>query len=531
MEKAIAYIRVSSDRQVEGNSLTTQEKRVWEHVSSNGYELEKIFVGRGESAKTDQRPELQEMLGYAKRRRGAIQVLIFPKVDRFARYTEDYFHLKRSFRALGIRVESADERFDDSPSGRFMESLLAATAQFDNDVRAERSKGGMREAVTQGRWVWGAPRGYRNIRFENRSTIEPDPTKGPLIREAFQMLASTRFRPHTVRGWLASRGVSLSRSQFHRMIYNKAYIGIIEAFGLVERAAWPFVPLISESVFYRAQTAIRKKRIPKSYQRNNPDFPLRGTLRCPEGHLLTAAWSAGRTRRYAYYRCKLCPAINIRREIADEAFLTTLRVARSKYALDSVLEEELIGAWGEDRHVRVKRIESLTAEIAKLSKLQKAIVIKTAEGVLPDELAREQLDELSRSAADKQAELAELDHEHGDIRLVLDQGTKFLDEVETVWLESDIERRKHIQRFFCPSGATVFGDQQSGTAKNGPSAGLQEPTHSSMSHVVDPTHRSPNRKPKGRKSRTWEMLGFFRRLYGEFLMDKTWAAGGDGPSI
>ena len=516
MERAIAYIRVSSDRQVDGNSLTTQEKRVLEHVSSKGYELEKIFVGKGESAKTDQRPELQEMLAYAKKRRGAIQVLIFPKVDRFARYTEDYFHLKRAFKALGIRVESADERFDDSPAGRFMESLLAATAQFDNDVRAERSKGGMREAVTQGRWVWGAPRGFRNIRNNSRATIEPDPVRGPVIREAFTMLASGRFRSHSVRSWLASRGITLSRSQFYRMIHNKAYIGIIEAFGVVERAAPPFVPLVSEAAFYRAQAALRKTRTPKTYQRDNPDFPLRGTLRCPAGHLLTAAWSAGRTRRYAYYRCKQCAAVNVRREHAEEAFLAALRATRARYKLYPLLRDELVAAWAEDRQERTKRIESLKNELAKLTQLQKAVVLKTAEGVLPDELAREQIDELRLKIAEKRSELAESEAGNEDIDRILDQGSQFLSQVEAFWSEGDVECKKHIQSFFCPSGATLLAGTQSGTVENGSRTDKGATTCALMSRVVDPMHRSPNRKPRIQKVRTGELLDFFQKLHREF---------------
>lgn len=187
MVRAIAYIRVSTDRQAtDGTSLVTQRRRVVEFTALKGYQLKKQFVEEGESAKTDNRPVLREMLAYCEQERGNIDVLVFPKIDRFARYSEDYHHLKRHLRNLGIRVESIDERFDDSPAGRFLESMLAATAQFDNDVRSERTYNGMKEAVAQGRWVWRAPVGYRNVRVDNKANIEPDPKIAPLVVEALK---------------------------------------------------------------------------------------------------------------------------------------------------------------------------------------------------------------------------------------------------------------------------------------------------------------------------------------------------------
>lgn len=40
-------------------------------------------------------------------------------------------------------------------------------------------------------------------------------------------------------------------------------------------------------------------------------------------------------------------------------------------------------------------------------------------------------------------------------------------------------------------------------------------------HFGGPMHESPNRNPRSRKSQTWEVLGFFRKLYSEFLLNKT----------
>jgi DNA invertase Pin-like site-specific DNA recombinase len=41
-----------------------------------------------------------------------------------------------------------------------MEGVLAAFAQFDNDVRSDRTRAGMRAALELGRWTFPAPLGY-----------------------------------------------------------------------------------------------------------------------------------------------------------------------------------------------------------------------------------------------------------------------------------------------------------------------------------------------------------------------------------
>jgi len=43
-----------------------------------------------------------------------------------------------------------------------MEGVLAAFAQFDNDVRSDRTRAGMRAALELGRWTFLAPLGYMN---------------------------------------------------------------------------------------------------------------------------------------------------------------------------------------------------------------------------------------------------------------------------------------------------------------------------------------------------------------------------------
>ena len=111
-QRAIAYTRVSSQRQVdEGNSLSVQKKHILEYAEKNGFEIMKFFVEQGESAKNTQRTQLQAMLRYMVENHSKIDALIIYKVDRLARNNVDYYEIKQILAELKIRLYSVIELF------------------------------------------------------------------------------------------------------------------------------------------------------------------------------------------------------------------------------------------------------------------------------------------------------------------------------------------------------------------------------------------------------------------------------------
>ena len=75
-----------------------------------------------------------------------------------------------------------------------MEGVLAAFAQFDNDVRADRTRAGMRAALEQGRWTFIPPLGYLNAPKWSGKSLAPDPDRAPLVTKL-----STISRPVDLR--------------------------------------------------------------------------------------------------------------------------------------------------------------------------------------------------------------------------------------------------------------------------------------------------------------------------------------------
>src|SRR5438093_3377596 len=309
MVGAVIYVRVSTKEQTENLSLPTQLKACEEYCGRHGFQVLARFREEGESAKTADRTELQKLLHFCRTNKGRVQFVVVFNLTRFAREKYDHFALRAHLKSLGISLRSATEPIDDTSTGKLMEGVLAAFAQFDNDVRSERTRGGMKAALELGRWTFLAPLGYLNAHRTTGRSLMPDPERAPLVRRAFQDFATGRFTKHEVRknlnalGLRTRRGRPVPSQAFDAMLRNRAYIAQIDIPDFGISTCGDFEPLISEKVFFRVQGVLDGRyEVPTPRQRNDPDFPLRGYVGCEScGKPLTASWSRGRRQYYAYY--------------------------------------------------------------------------------------------------------------------------------------------------------------------------------------------------------------------------------------
>ena len=213
--------------------------------------------------------------------------------------------LRGLLQALGISLRSATEPIDDTSTGKLMEGVLAAFAQFDNDCRSDRTRAGMKAALELGRWVFLAPLGYLNAPRAIGKSLMTDPERAPLVRRAFEEYATRGYtkeqllKQTSVWGLTNRRGRPLTSQAIGMLLRNRLYAGIVDVpeYG-VRAKRGDFQPLISEDLFYRVQ-AVLFGRVPGTtpQQRAHPDFPLRAFVSrefCGRG--LTGSWSRGRSR-------------------------------------------------------------------------------------------------------------------------------------------------------------------------------------------------------------------------------------------
>ena len=200
MVGAVIYVRVSTKEQTENLSLPTQLRACEEYCRRQGYEVLERFHEEGESAKSTDRSQLQNLLTYCRLNKGRVPFVVVFNLTRFARDKYDHFALRSHLQSLGISLRSATEPIDDTSTGKLMEGVLAAFAQFDNDCRSDRTRAGMRAALELGRWVFLAPIGYLKAFRAMGKSLMPDPERAPnraprirgVRNRAFHQAASAR---------------------------------------------------------------------------------------------------------------------------------------------------------------------------------------------------------------------------------------------------------------------------------------------------------------------------------------------------
>lgn len=474
MKKAIIYIRVSSKEQLEGSSLEVQERYCTEYALKNDYELIKVFTEKGESAKTTDRTELKSVLEFVPKNYKTLDAIIVYKIDRLARNALDHAQLRMFFNKYGVRLLSATENLEDTPVGRLMETQLAGFAQFDNEIRTERSTNGMKAAVQAGRYVWGAPLGYVNSGGRGISNLALDKPKiVDLVRKCW-MYVDTGCTLEEARREIAKEGLKISKSNFPRMFRNKVYMGVIEKFGL--SVVGNFKRIVEPELFLRVLEKLENsgKKLP-IYKKDNEDFPLRRLIICSDcGKALTASWSKGNGGKYAFYRCMYCSRKNYPRDDRntkhgfEEGLETKFIKYIQKYHYKDEVKEALIKAievnLDHRNEANKKRIRTLNNQIAELKIKGKQIAEKNFKNVISDVLAKEMLDENEEKITELTLELHKTEDTKDEVMKVVRHSLSVLEDISGIWMQVDLDIKKRFQKFLFPEGL-VYDGQKFGTNK------------------------------------------------------------------
>lgn len=402
-KKAVLYLRVSTEEQVDNFSLDTQEEICRKEAEKRGYQITEVFREEGRSAKTIiGRPILIQLLEFCRKQKHKVQAVFVYRLDRVSRITADYLAIRKKLTENGVTIISATEPTGDSPTEKLVETILAGFAQLDNDIRSERSRNGLKARYLSGMIVTGqVPLGYS---VQAGYAIKDDKTWN-LMKKAWNLMAtgskSLQEMADLMNTWglrehHGKREFNIRAQRVNVLFRNKFYLGLLTSKTYHEEVKAQHVPMITEEQFYRVQ-AILDGRNPNKVAlakrvHSNPDFPLRRIVRCKEcGTGMTGGWSKGRHAKYAYYRCGgICKGVAAKADVLEGSVIETLKeVTPKKECLDL-----FIAFLYRTYHTRLARLQKIKGqadqEIATLKALRQTLVEKNLAGVYSDEVFKEQ---------------------------------------------------------------------------------------------------------------------------------------------
>ncbi|RYY28390.1 MAG: recombinase family protein [Sphingomonadales bacterium] len=398
IERALGYVRVSTQRQAEGGiSLANQEQRLTAHYAHRGVDLVDIYRDGGLSGTTDNRPGLQALFEHAL---GAGSGITEIGVYSFSRLFRDHYlleHYRRKLKRAGIRLVAITQEVGHDAEGDLVRSVLSNFDEYQSRQTAKFTLDTMMRNAEAGFWNGAVPPfGYtseiaemRGPKAKKRLVVEP--SEALMVQQIFRMkrvgvgrgpMGYKKIVCHLNATGATLRGrkwqVSNIKDILNRSTYRGKHLyGVNDVRNGVKRPEdeWQTIEvpiIIPEAEWLEVQAGIARNAPHVTPARivSSPTM-LAGIAKCghPEcGHALTIA--TGKGGRYRYYRCSrrlrrgetVCQGTSIRDEkletiVIDAMADRLLRPERLHQLLANLLDDSSSAVRERQAHLKALRAE------------------------------------------------------------------------------------------------------------------------------------------------------------------------------
>ena len=443
---AVSYLRVSTKRQAEkggveeGFSIPAQRAANKQKAESMGAFVVKDFVDKGESARTADRPALQEMLEYIKSH--PVDYVIVHKLDRLARNRADDVEITNALTKVNVQLISTTEAFDDStPSGSLMHGVMSSVSEYYSKNLAMEVKKGMLQKVQNGGTPGKAPLGYLNLIVrddmgrENRTVIL-DEERAPLIRKAFTLYSQGDYTMERLATELATEGLTtlptakiaskpVNKSRLHRTLVNPYYCGVVQYNGTDYEGSHP--QLVDPTTWQKVQEILASHRQGER-TRTHKHF-LKSTLYCGQcyGRMYMQVPTNRTGETYYYFMCgdrhnrrNTCTQRSVQIHEVEkqlEEYYATIHLSDTdRDNLRKILIVELDKRRKEEQSSQ----GNLQGERKKILQKRRKLLEMYYADAIPPEMFKEEQDALRRALADIDLRLATLEQNYDDVKRNLD---------------------------------------------------------------------------------------------------------------
>lgn len=492
-KRGIIYCRVSSTEQVENTSLESQERNCREYAKREGIEIvSEPFIEKGESAKTANRTEFMKAINFCGNKKNKVTHFIVYKLDRFARNQNDHVVTQATLRRYGVVLRSVTEPIDETPIGRVMEGVISVFAEFDNNVRTERSKGGMYENLKKGIWQWQAPVGY--YRPVTGSNIAPEATTAPFIRMIFEEYAKGTHTYLSLaeyvneRGFKSRNGKGICMQMIEKILKNPLYMGRIKTWGLDIKG--DFEPIVEEGLFMQCQKSYKKKYVKMNRSVKNPEFPLRRVSVCMDCNTsLTGSTSTSRGAKYSYYHHHKqdCPKAKfIPKETFEQLFVEYLNELTPDNKYEKLFKAIVLDIWQTNYKKLDENNAKVRTEIDKLEQERQKVFDLHRTGKYSDDEFQEQKNIINQKMYAKRQLLQDNHIEEFDMEEALSHCFNYVRETAKNWIRFKNTNYNYAMRFqkqIFPEKIT-FDGEKFGNTKLGLVYKINQQTGADKSKVV-----------------------------------------------
>jgi site-specific DNA recombinase len=505
------YLRVSTEEQVEGMSLTNQRMAIQKYADDHNIIIIEWFIDEGVSAKTATRPELQRLIAASQKDKGKATVVVVYNLSRISRNVESFARdIGYYLSAQGVEVCSVLEPIDSTPTGRLMKNIFLAMHQFDNDLKSTTTLDNMKLVAKQGWWQHGKILGYKVIKIpigitakdgkqKTRSMLYPteDATLVAKVLNRFSKGDITQTEILAMAeeiGLRSVKGRPLAFQTLNNMLKNPAYAGYLcYSFTDNEFVKAKHEPLISLDTFNTNQALLKNKKkiiVPQKSE----TYVLKHVLQCANcGRNLTGSaprtGSGGKSPRYHCHRCKGMGSMSVdKAHKLFEAFLGDIKPTKGTVKLfKEVIKRTATKKLGDTNH----KLAELRQQQSKIDNDRQAALQKFLDGEITAKDKDFYLANIEQQRLEVETRVYALEDIQRLNEATIDYVCNFIDVPVKMWRDSDYATKLEFQSMILPEG-TIFDIKAQGFGTTGLSPlyrlNLNKKDHSvtEKSHLVIP---------------------------------------------
>ncbi|MCA7010949.1 recombinase family protein [Wolbachia endosymbiont of Tribolium confusum] len=366
------YTRKSNEDGLEQkfNSLDAQRVACEKYIKSKeGWvALAKRYDDGGFSGKNLERPAIKELFKDVKK--GEVDCVVVYTLDRLSRETKDSIEVTSFFRRHRVNFVAVTQIFDNNtPMGKFVQTVLSGAAQLEREMIVERVKNKIATSKEQGLWMGGTlPFGY-DVKDKELIINEKEAKTVKHIFERYLELKSmAELARELNREGYRTKSDIFKKATVRRIITNPIYVGKIRHYE--KEYEGKHEAIIEEEKWQKAQELIRNQPYRKA---KYEEALLRGIIKCKNcGVNMTLTYSKKENKRYRYYVCnnhlrgKDCGSVN-RTIVAGEVEKEVMKRA-----------EQLYENWKEKTEEKWKNL-SFRRQKEVVKKLIKGVMVKEDE--------------------------------------------------------------------------------------------------------------------------------------------------------
>jgi len=227
--KAAGYCRVSSQEQIKGTSLDSQQEQIRDYASLKLLDLMETLIDAGVSGGRPlaTRPEGGRLTSMIES--GQISSVIITKLDRAFRSASDCLVNVEAWDKRGVNVHILNlggQSLDTgTPIGKFFITIMAAAAELERNLINERCNEGRKARKAEGKRIGEVPYGWRLA--EDGKTLVQNSQE----QEALALIHSMKAKGFTLRqiadelntrGYKAKKGGAWSFGQVQSVLRRAA---------------------------------------------------------------------------------------------------------------------------------------------------------------------------------------------------------------------------------------------------------------------------------------------------------------------